>query len=276
MGMLFILEYNLYMYNHKEIEVDLIKKWEQENLYKVEDNNKQKIYALVMFPYPSGEGLHAGHARVYISTDIYSRLKRMQGFDVLQPMGWDAFGLPAETYAINNNTHPSISTFKNINNFKEQCKLLGISYDWTREISTTDPEYYKWTQWIFLQFFKDGMVYESFEPVNWCPKCKTGLANEDLENGCCERCSSPIERKPLRQWVLKITDYAERLLNDLDELTNWPEHIKELQRNWIGISYGDELKFKVEGHSFDIKSFTTRIDTLWKQVSLLFLQKVNM
>ncbi|MBI4427194.1 MAG: leucine--tRNA ligase [Candidatus Magasanikbacteria bacterium] len=211
-------------YNHKQVEAKWKKYWEVKKLYKTKDpstslrsaQDKPKQYILDMFPYPSGAGLHVGHPKGYIATDVVSRMKMMQGYNVLHPMGWDAFGLPAENYALKNKVHPAVATKKNIQVFKKQLGLLGFTYDWDREINTTDPNYYKWTQWIFLQMFKRGLAYESNEPINWCPSCKTGLANEDLEDGKCERCGSAIEQKPMRQWVLKITDYAERLLKDLD------------------------------------------------------------
>jgi len=204
-------------YDHKKIEKSWQKSWAKNKIYKTNDNKKKhKYYVLDMFPYPSGEGLHVGHPKGYIATDIISRMKRMQGFNVLHPIGFDAFGLPAENFALKTKTNPMVSVAKNVNRYKKQLEILGLDYDWSREINTTDPEYYKWTQWIFLQLFKKGLAFESFEPINWCPSCKTGLANEDIEDGRCERCSSLIEKKPLRQWVLKITDYADRLLQDLD------------------------------------------------------------
>ena len=204
-------------YNHLKIEPKWRKVWEKKGINKTKDNLKgEKAYILDMFPYPSGDGLHVGHPRGYIATDVYSRYKRMQGFSVLHPMGWDAFGLPAENYAIKNKVHPEIAIKKNVKRFKEQISILGFNYDWSREINTTDPAYYKWTQWIFLQMFKKGLAYESYEPINWCPSCKTGLALEDLEDGKCERCGTVVEKKPMRQWVLKITDYADRLLKDID------------------------------------------------------------
>ncbi|MBI2046439.1 MAG: leucine--tRNA ligase [Parcubacteria group bacterium] len=260
-------------YDHKEIEKKWQKKWAEEELYKTsESSDKPKEYVLDMFPYPSGEGLHVGHPKGYIATDIYSRYKTMRGFNVLHPMGWDAFGLPAENYALKNKVHPRQAVEKNIARYKEQLSIIGFNYDWDREINTTDPAYYKWTQWIFLQLFKHGLAYESNEPINWCPSCKTGLANEDLDNGACERCGSTVEKKRIRQWVLRITDYAERLLNDLDELKEWPEHIKELQRNWIGKSEGAEIDFKIKTQNAKRKTttqnlkftvFTTRPDTLF-------------
>ncbi len=233
-------------YDPKAIENKWQLFWERDKTFEVtEDETKKKFYVLDMFPYPSGAGLHVGHPKGYIATDVMARMKMMQGFNVLHPMGWDAFGLPAENYAIANKVHPSVATAKNIETFKKQLGLLGFTYDWEREVNTTDPNYYKWTQWAFIQMFKRGLAYESFEPINWCPTCQTGLANEDLEDGKCERCGTLVERKPLRQWVLKITDYAERLLNDIDKLEQWPEPIKEMQRNWIGKSEGAEINFRV-------------------------------
>jgi leucyl-tRNA synthetase len=266
-------------YNHKKIEKKWQEKWEKDELYKTsEDADKPKSYVLDMFPYPSGEGLHVGHPKGYIATDIYSRYKKMKGFNILHPMGWDAFGLPAENYAIKNKIHPKIAVDKNIKRFKEQLLKIGFNYDWGREINTTDPEYYKWTQWIFLQMFKKGLAYESYEPINWCPSCKTGLANEDLDGDKCERCGTVVEKKPMRQWVLKITDYAERLLEGLDDL-DWPNSIKESQKNWIGKSEGAEIEFAIapQGRTSSvtnsssrndlfpqsIKVFTTRPDTLF-------------
>ncbi|OHA60462.1 MAG: hypothetical protein A2607_00115 [Candidatus Vogelbacteria bacterium RIFOXYD1_FULL_42_15] len=232
-------------YDHLKIEKKWQKEWNKNNLYKTNEKSKSpKSYVLDMFPYPSGEGLHVGHVEGYTATDIYSRYQRMNGFSVLHPMGWDAFGLPAENYAIKNKVNPAVSTKKNIDNFRRQLKMIGFSYDWDREINTTDPEYYRWTQWIFLQLYKKGLAYESYEPINWCPSCQTGLANEDLEDGKCERCGSEVEKKPMRQWVLRITDYADRLLSDLDDLT-WPESVKESQRNWIGRSEGAEIDFAI-------------------------------
>lgn len=232
-------------YDHKKIEKKWQAQWTKDKIYKTTERAKKpKAYVLDMFPYPSGDGLHVGHPKGYIATDIYSRYKRMNGFNVLHPMGWDAFGLPAENYAIKNKVHPEVAVKKNVKRFKEQLAKIGFDYDWEREINTTDPKYYKWTQWIFLQLYKKGLAYESWEPINWCPSCQTGLANEDLEDGKCERCGSEIEKKPMRQWVLKITDYAERLLSDLEGL-NWPESIKESQRHWIGKSEGAEITFPI-------------------------------
>lgn len=250
-------------YDHKKIEKKWQSVWEKSKIYKTLDSSsKPKYYILDMFPYASGEGLHVGHPKGYIATDIISRMKRMEGFNVLHPMGFDAFGLPAENYAIKTKTNPTIAIAKNVARFKKQLEIIGLDYDWSREINTTDPKYYKWTQWIFLKLFEKGLAYESYEPINWCPSCKTGLANEDLENGKCERCGSDIEQKPMRQWVLRITDYAERLLEDLEQL-DWPEHIKESQRNWIGKSEGSEIEFKIKNEELRIKIFTTRADTLF-------------
>jgi leucyl-tRNA synthetase len=253
-------------YDHQKIEKKWQDQWEKSGLYNTDENSKKpKFYVLDMFPYPSGVGLHVGHPKGYIATDIYSRMKRMQGFRVLHPMGWDAFGLPAENYAIKNKVHPSEAVSRNVVTFKKQLQMIGFSYDWEREINTTDPDYYKWTQWIFLQLFKKGLAYESEEPINWCPNCKTGLANEDLEDGKCEQCGGEIIQKPIRQWVLKITDYADRLLSDLDTV-EWEEQIIEQQKNWIGRSEGAEVLFKTKdakGAEEDIWVFTTRPDTLF-------------
>ncbi|HRH30938.1 MAG TPA: leucine--tRNA ligase [Candidatus Paceibacterota bacterium] len=254
-------------YNHKDIEKKWQEKWEEEGIYKTQaDSSKPKQYILDMFPYPSGEGLHVGHPRGYIATDVYSRMKRMQGFNILHPMGWDAFGLPAENFAIKNKINPRVAVEKNIARFKEQLSLIGLDYDWSHEVDTTDPKFYKWTQWIFLQMFKKGLAYESHEPINWCPSCQTGLANEDVNaDSTCERCGTVVEKKPMRQWVLKITDYADRMLLDLDKLPKWPEGVKEAQRNWIGRSEGSEIEFqlKIEDGDKIVKVFTTRADTLF-------------
>lgn len=250
-------------YDHKNIEKKWQEKWEQDEPYRsTEATDKKKAYVLDMFPYPSGEGLHVGHPRGYIATDIYSRMKRMQGYSVLHPMGWDAFGLPAENYALKNKVHPRIAVEKNIANFKQQLAHIGFDYDWSREINTTDPAYYKWTQWIFLKMLEHKLAFQSNEPINWCPSCMTGLANEDLDGPVCERCGTTVEKKSLPQWVLKITDYADRMLADLDSL-NWPEHIKEAQRNWIGRSEGAEISFPIVGSDEAITVFTTRPDTLY-------------
>ncbi|MCR4306507.1 MAG: class I tRNA ligase family protein, partial [Candidatus Yonathbacteria bacterium] len=250
-------------YDHKQIEKKWQEQWSKKNLHKTAKNtDKPKCYVLDMFPYPSGEGLHVGHPKGYIATDIYSRYKKMTGYSVLHPMGWDAFGLPAENFAIKNKIQPRIAVEQNIKHFKEQLSLIGFNYDWEREINTTDPSYYRWTQWIFLKLYERGLAYESHEPINWCPTCQTGLANEDLEGNVCERCQTIVEKRPMRQWVLKITDYAERLLKDLDGL-EWPESIKESQRNWIGRSEGALIKFPISNFQFPIEVFTTRPDTLF-------------
>lgn len=226
------------------------------------DQSKPKFYVLDMFPYPSGAGLHVGHPEGYTATDITARYKRMRGFNVLHPMGWDAFGLPAEQYALQTGTHPAETTQKNINRFRSQLQALGFSYDWSREVSTTDPAYYKWTQWIFLKLFEKGLAYEAEAPVNWCPELGTVLANEEVINGRSERGNHPVIRKPMRQWMLKITAYAERLLEDL-ELVDWPDSIKEMQRNWIGKSEGAEVDFRVDGLETTLRVYTTRPDTLF-------------
>lgn len=249
-------------FDHKEFEQKWQKKWAVDNTYRTLESDKPKAFVLDMFPYPSGEGLHVGHPKGYIATDIYSRFKRMNGYEVLHPMGWDAFGLPAENFAIKNKVHPRAAVEKNVARFKEQLGVLGFDYDWGREINTTDPQYYKWTQWIFVQLFKKGLAYESHEPINWCPGCQTGLANEDLEaDGTCERCDSVVEKRPMRQWVLKIREYADSMLEDLDTL-EWPEHIKEAQRNWIGRSEGAEITFRLSLGE-EVTVFTTRPDTLF-------------
>ncbi|GAJ99457.1 LOW QUALITY PROTEIN: leucyl-tRNA synthetase [Geomicrobium sp. JCM 19055] len=224
------------------------------------DHSREKFYALDMFPYPSGAGLHVGHPEGYTATDILSRMKRMQGYNVLHPMGWDAFGLPAEQYALDTNQHPNTFTQKNINTFKRQIQELGFSYDWDREISTTDPDYYKWTQWIFIQLYKKRISYVDEVAVNWCPALGTVLANEEVIDGVSERGGHPVERRPMKQWMLKITEYADRLLDDLDEL-DWPESIKDMQRNWIGKSAGAEVRFEIDEHNVEV--FTTRPDTLF-------------
>ncbi len=250
-------------YDHKTIEAKWQEQWQASGLYRTRENAEaEKFYILDMFPYPSGEGLHVGHPKGYIATDIIARKKMMEGLNVLHPMGWDAFGLPAENHALKNKVHPSVAVKENIVRFKKQLELIGCTYDWSREINTTDPEYYRWTQWAFLKMFEKGLAFESFEPINWCPSCKTGLANEDLEDGRCERCGSVVEKKPLRQWVIRITDYADRLLTDLDAL-DWPEAIKESQRHWIGKSEGAEIDFSLVGLSEKITVFTTRPDTLY-------------
>ena len=250
-------------YDHLKIEAKWQKYWEENKTFKVEvDPNKEKLYILDMFPYPSGSGLHVGHPLGYTATDIYSRFKRLQGFNVLHPIGWDAFGLPAEQYAVRTGTHPKVTTQENISNFKRQIKMLGFSYDWDREINTTDQKYYKWTQWIFLQLYNKGLAYEAEVPVNWCPELKAVLANEEVIDGKSEIGGHPVVRKPMRQWMFKITDYAESLLDGLDSL-DWPESVKDLQRNWIGKSKGAKVSFKIESLNTDIIVYTTRPDTLF-------------
>ena len=251
-------------YNHKSIESKWQKFWLENQTFKSEDvsSSKPKYYVLDMFPYPSGAGLHVGHALGYVATDIVARYKRMKGFNVLHPMGWDAFGLPAEQYAIKTGTHPKITTQQNVENFKKQINSLGFSYDWSREINTTDPGYYKWTQWIFMQLFNKGLAFEQEVAVNWCPELKAVLANEEVVNGKSDIGGHPVIRLPMKQWILKITDYAESLLDGLDDL-DWPENIKELQKNWIGRSEGVELGFEIDGSNDLINVYTTRPDTLF-------------
>ena len=250
-------------YDHGALEKKWQERWRKDAIHKTPDDTKgEKCYILDMFPYPSGAGLHIGHPKGYVATDVYSRNRRMNGVNVLHPMGWDAFGLPAENYALKNKKHPGVAVAENIQRFKEQLERIGFDHDWDREIDTTDPEYYRWTQWIFLQLFKKGLAYESHEPINWCPSCLTGLANEDLEGNVCERCGTLIEKKPMRQWVLRITEYADRLLADLDALP-WQESVKEMQRNWIGRSEGAEFDFAIAGTNEVVRVFTTRPDTLF-------------
>lgn len=250
-------------YPFKKIEQKWQRHWEENKTFKAgEDWNKPKYYVLDMFPYPSGAGLHVGHPEGYIATDIIARYKRQRGFNVLHPMGWDAFGLPAENYALQTGTHPKITTEKNISTFRRQIKSFGFSYDWDREINTTDPKYYRWTQWIFLQLYKKGLVYQAKVPVNWCPALKTVLANEEVIDGKSERGGHPVVRMPMRQWILKITAYADRLLEDL-ELVDFPDSIKEMQRNWIGRSEGADVVFKIADSDESLTVFTTRPDTLF-------------
>lgn len=248
-------------YNYKEIE----KKWRaiwEKNPVNPTNTDKPKYYCLDMFPYPSGNGLHVGHWRGYVLSDVVSRYKLLQGYEILHPMGWDAFGLPAENFAIKTGTHPSVSTENSIRNIKRQVNEIAAIYDWDREVNTTDPAYYKWTQWIFVQMFKNGLAYEKEMPLNWCPNCKCVLANEEATNGVCDRCGAQVTKKNLRQWMLKITHYAERLLNDLQKL-DWPEKVKKMQSDWIGKSYGAEIDFPVDGTDKAIKVYTTRPDTLY-------------
>ena len=250
-------------YKHKNIEAKWQKYWDENKTFRsIESDDKEKLYILDMFPYPSGSGLHVGHPLGYTATDIYSRYKRLQGFNVLHPIGWDAFGLPAEQYALKTGTHPQETTEKNIDRYRGQLKMLGFSYDWDREINTTDPKYYKWTQWLFLQLYNKGLAYEAEVPVNWCPELKAVLSNEEVVDGKSDIGSHPVHRVPMRQWMLKITDYAESLLNGLDDL-DWPESVKELQRNWIGRSEGSNVNFNLPSINKDITVYTTRPDTLF-------------
>ena len=248
-------------YNHSAIEKKWRENWEEKPI-NVNDGRKEKYYCLDMFPYPSGSGLHVGHWRGYVISDVWSRYQLLKGKYVIHPMGWDAFGLPAENYAIKMGVHPAKSTEANIRNIKRQIKQIAAIYDWDMEVNTTDPDFYKWTQWIFVQMFKKGLAYEKEFPINWCPSCKTGLANEEVVNGCCERCGTTVTKKNLRQWMLKITAYAERLLNDLDKL-DWPEKVKKMQTDWIGKSYGADVDFPIDGREEKITVYTTRPDTLY-------------
>ena len=263
-GAFFILKgVNQMTFNHLEIEPKWQKYWKEHHTFKTtEDPSKKNFYALDMFPYPSGQGLHVGHPEGYTATDAISRMKRAQGYNVLHPMGWDAFGLPAEQYALDTGNDPAEFTKVNVANFKRQINELGFSYDWDREINTTDPEYYKWTQWIFTKLVEMGLAYEAEIPVNWCPALGTVLANEEVIDGKSERGGHPVYRKPMKQWMLKITAYADRLLEDLDEL-DWPESIKDMQRNWIGRSEGAQVRFNVKGTDESFEVFTTRPDTLF-------------
>ncbi len=248
-------------YNHSEIEKKWRQNWEK-NPINVNDGKKPKYYCLDMFPYPSGSGLHVGHWRGYVISDVWSRYQLLHGKYVIHPMGWDAFGLPAENYAIKMGVHPAIQTKKNVDNIRRQIKDIGAIYDWDLEVNTTDPEFYKWTQWIFVKMFKEGLAYEKEFPINWCPSCKTGLANEEVVNGCCERCGTPVTKKNLRQWMLKITKYADRLLDGLNTL-DWPEKVKKMQTDWIGKSHGAEVDFAIDGREDKIRIYTTRPDTLY-------------
>jgi leucyl-tRNA synthetase len=248
-------------YNHRAIEKKWHDHWE-EHPVNPKDPNKKKYYCLDMFPYPSGNGLHVGHWRGYVISDVWSRYKLLQGYYIVHPMGWDAFGLPAENYAIKMGVHPAKSTAENVANIKRQINEIAALYDWDMEVNTTDPDFYKWTQWIFVKMFKEGLAYEKEFPINWCPSCKTGLANEEVVNGKCERCGSEVTKKNLRQWMLKITAYADRLLNDLDKL-DWPEKVKKMQSDWIGKSYGAEVDFEVADSDKKITVYTTRPDTLY-------------
>lgn len=250
-------------YNHREVEQKWQAVWDNEKAFATSDDySRPKYYALVEFPYPSGQGLHVGHPRPYTALDIVARKRRMQGYNVLYPMGWDAFGLPTENYAIKNHIHPRIVTKNNVERFKEQLHSLGYSFDWDREVNTTDPEYYKWTQWIFLKLFKAGLAYKSEMPINWCTSCKVGLANEEVVNGVCERCGAEVVRKVKSQWMLKITEYADRLIQDLDTV-DYIERVKVSQKNWIGKSQGAEVDFQLTGREDKLRIYTTRPDTLF-------------
>src|SRR5690554_6104532 len=248
------------------IEKKWQKYWDDNKTFAVKEDpsfpKEMRRYVLDMFPYPSGEGLHVGHPEGYTATDIYCRYLRMNGYNVLHPMGFDSFGLPAENYAIKTGTHPRTTTEKNIENFRRQIKRLGFCYDWDREVATHSVEYYHWTQWIFLQLYKKGLAYEAETPINWCPDCLTGLSNEEVKDGKCERCGTLVTRKNIRQWLLKITKYAERLLDDL-KLLDWPESIKAMQTNWIGRSEGASVIFEIENSENSLEVFTTRSDTLF-------------
>ena len=250
-------------YNHKELEAKWQKVWDDEKAFETsKDYSKPKFYALVEFPYPSGQGLHVGHPRPYTALDIVARKRRMQGYNVLYPMGWDAFGLPTENYAIKNHIHPKIVTKNNVERFKNQLHSLGYSFDWDREVNTTDPNYYKWTQWIFLKLFNAGLAYKSEMPINWCTECKVGLANEEVVNGVCERCGAEVVRKVKSQWMLKITEYADKLIQDLDGV-DYIERVKVSQKNWIGKSQGAEVDFAISGKEDKLRVYTTRPDTLF-------------
>jgi len=255
------------LYQPQEIESKWRRIWKETGAHETCQRSKEpKYYCLDMFPYPSGSGLHVGHLRGYVLSDVWARCKKLQGYNVLHPMGWDSFGLPAENDAIKRGIHPRINTEKNIQNMKRQLEQIGAMYDWSREINTSSHEYYKWTQWIFLKMYKKGLAYRKLVPINWCPSCRTGLANEEVVNGKCERCETPVTKKNLMQWMLRITQYADRLLRDLEKLS-WPEKVKTMQTNWIGYSEGAEVIFKVisarDGQEFDIPVFTTRADTLF-------------
>jgi len=256
-----------HLYQPQEIETKWRRIWKETGAHEtLQRSEKSKYYCLDMFPYPSGSGLHVGHLRGYVLSDVWARYKKLQGYNVLHPMGWDSFGLPAENDAIKRGIHPRINTEKNIQSMKRQLEEIGAMYDWSREINTSSPEYYKWTQWIFLKMYKKGLAYRKLVPINWCPSCRTGLANEEVVNGKCERCETPVTKKNLMQWMLRITQYADRLLRDLEKL-NWPEKVKTMQTNWIGYSEGAEVIFKAisarDRQEFDIPVFTTRPDTLF-------------
>jgi leucyl-tRNA synthetase len=252
----------LKQYSPKNVESKWQQIWEEKGAFHASnDKDKEKYYALIEFPYPSGEGLHVGHPRPYTALDIIARKRRLQGYNVLYPIGWDAFGLPTENYAVQNKIHPATVTKNNVVRFKKQLQMLGLSFDWSREINTTDPKYYKWTQWIFLKLYEKGLAYKTEMAINWCPSCKIGLANEEVVNGGCERCGAEVVRRQKSQWMLKITEYAERLLNDLD-LVDYIDRVKIQQTNWIGRSEGMEVDFEITGGK-KITIYTTRPDTLF-------------
>ena len=253
----------MFEYKPAEIEAKWQKIWEEEKAFKaVIDRSKKKFYGLIEFPYPSGNGLHVGHPRSNTAMDIIARKRRMEGYNVLFPIGWDAFGLPAENYAIKNKVHPAGVTADNIKHFKSQLKRIGFSFDWSREINTTDPNYYKWTQWIFLKLFEKGYAYKTEMPINWCTECKVGLANEEVVNGVCERCGGEVVRRVKSQWMLKITEYAQKLLDGLDNV-EFIEKVKTQQKNWIGRSEGAEVDFAVPAAGSKLTVYTTRPDTLF-------------
>ncbi|HEB41479.1 MAG TPA: hypothetical protein ENI08_00475 [Candidatus Dependentiae bacterium] len=253
-------------YDFEHIEKKWQDRWEQQPPAKTKPTGEgKKFYCLDMFPYPSGTGLHVGHWRGYVLSDVYTRIKWLEGYNVLHPMGWDAFGLPAENDAIKKGIHPKENTAKNIARFKKQLKDIAAMYDWDKEVNTTDPNYYKWTQWIFLQIYKAGLAYEANTPINWCPSCLTGLANEEVIDGKCERCDVQVEQKKIRQWILKITDYAQKLLDGLDKL-EWAEKVKSMQRNWIGKSGGLQIKYEVvdnTGKTITLQTYTTCPETIF-------------
>jgi leucyl-tRNA synthetase len=262
-------------YNPKKIEPKWQEKWSDSGVFRAKNGSKKKkFYLLLEFPYPSGDGLHVGHCRPYVALDAIARKRRMQGFNVLFPMGWDAFGLPTENFAIKKGVHPAVVTKKNTENFKRQMQTLGLSFDWSREIDTTDPKYYKWTQWIFVQLFKNGLAYKAKIAINWCPSCKIGLANEEVVDGKCERCGTKVEKREKDQWMIKITNYADRLVRDLDSV-DYLEKIKTQQKDWIGESHGAIVKFEVEGGEDAIEVFTTRIDTIFSGTYLILSPEHN-
>jgi leucyl-tRNA synthetase len=268
MGML-LLRINMIKYNPKKIEKKWQDAWYKSSIFKAKNGSKKKkYYVMVEFPYPSGDGLHVGHCRSYTALDIIARKRRMEGYNVLYPMGWDAFGLPTENYAIKKGVHPSVVTKKNTETFRTQMKSLGWSFDWGREIDTTDPKYYKWTQWIFIKLFENGLAYKAKININWCPSCKIGLAHEEVISGNCERCGAKVEKREKDQWMIKITNYADRLIKDLDGV-DYLEKIKTQQKDWIGESHGALLKFPVEGVEENIEVFTTRIDTIFSGTFLI-------